>query len=53
MTWRLQLGKFLLKETSQFIELIEPIGSRYVDRIDQTAGPQWMPAARENRVNDH
>lgn len=44
---------FGLKETSQFIELIEPIGSRYVDRIDQTAGSQWMPAARENRVNDH
>ncbi|MDH3755312.1 MAG: hypothetical protein OEU32_15695 [Acidimicrobiia bacterium] len=31
----------------QFLDLIEPVGSRLVERIDATAGPNWMPAARE------
>ena len=38
------------EETMQFINLIEPVGSRYVKRIDETAGPNWMPAARANRI---
>jgi hypothetical protein len=32
--------------TRRFIELIEPVGDRFVERIDATAGPNWMPAAR-------
>ena len=35
--------------THRFIDLIAPIGSRLVDRIDVTAGPNWMPAARNRR----
>jgi hypothetical protein len=31
----------------EFLELIEPVGARLVERIDQTAGPSWMPAARD------
>lgn len=34
----------------QFIELIEPIGERLLERIDNTAGPDWMPAARLRRT---
>jgi hypothetical protein len=33
--------------TRRFVELIEPIGERLVERIDVTAGPNWMPAARD------
>ena len=33
----------------RFLELIEPVGARLLERIDDTAGPQWMPAARERR----
>jgi hypothetical protein len=33
--------------TRRFIELIEPFGGRLVERIDVTAGPNWMPAARD------
>lgn len=36
--------------TLQFLQLIEPVGSRFVQRIDETAGPNWMPAARERRL---
>lgn len=43
--WR-RLG---LETSQRFIELIEPVGSRLLSRIDDTAGPQWMPAARERR----
>lgn len=32
--------------TLELVELIEPVGSRLVERIDETAGPDWMPAAR-------
>jgi hypothetical protein len=38
--------------TMRFLELVEPVGDRLVERIDATAGPNWMPAAR-NRVTDH
>ncbi|MDX2380964.1 MAG: hypothetical protein QNM02_14525 [Acidimicrobiia bacterium] len=43
--WRL-LGE----ETSRrFVELVEPYGDRLMDRIDATAGPNWMPAGRTSR----
>ena len=41
--WR-NLG---IDQTTQFLELIEPVGSRYMDHIDKTAGSKWMPAGRE------
>ncbi|CAI8313092.1 MAG: Uncharacterised protein [Acidimicrobiales bacterium AG-410-I20] len=43
---------FGLEETIRFIDLLEPVGPRFVERIDQTAGPNWMPAARDNRPSD-
>ncbi len=33
--------------TRRFLDLVEPVGDRLVERIDLTAGPNWMPAARE------
>jgi hypothetical protein len=42
VAWR-SLGRDI---TQRFADLIEPVGARFVDRIDQTAGPNWMPAAR-------
>lgn len=41
--WR-HLG---IETCRRFVELIEPVGGRLVERIDQTAGPNWMPAARD------
>jgi hypothetical protein len=32
--------------TVAFCDLIEPVGERLLARIDATAGPRWMPAAR-------
>lgn len=43
--WR-RLG---METSRRFVELIEPVGPRLLARIDETAGPQWMPAARERR----
>lgn len=43
--WRL-LGE---DPTRKFIDLVEPFGQRFLDRIDATAGPNWMPAARDRR----
>ncbi len=36
--------------TRKFLDLLEPVSSRFVDRIDATAGPNWMPAARNREV---
>lgn len=36
-------------DTRRFLELAESVGLRFVDRIDATAGPDWMPAARDRR----
>lgn len=44
--WR-TLGR---ERTQQFLDLVEPVGPRLVARIDETAGPEWMPAARERRA---
>lgn len=45
LAWRL-LGE---EKTMQFLSLIEPVGDRYVDEINTTAGDNWMPAARPRR----
>jgi hypothetical protein len=34
----------------RFLDLVEPMGARLVERIDLTAGPNWMPAARDRPV---
>jgi hypothetical protein len=41
--WR-HLGE---ARTTRFIELMEPVGGRLLERIDLTAGPNWMPAGRD------
>jgi hypothetical protein len=33
--------------TRRLVELLEPVGDRFIERVDATAGPNWMPAARE------
>ncbi len=43
--WRL-LGE---ERTLAFLDLVEPVGPRFLERIDATAGPNWMPAARDRR----
>ena len=43
--WR-HLGEQL---TLDFVHLIEPIGHKFLARIDATAGENWMPAARDSR----
>lgn len=35
--------------TERFVTLAEPIGPTLLRHIDETAGPEWMPAARERR----
>jgi hypothetical protein len=40
--WRL-LGD---QRTEELLEVIDTAGDRLMARIDQTAGPQWMPAGR-------
>lgn len=35
--------------TRAFVDLVEPVGPLLLARIDETAGPDWMPAARERR----
>ncbi len=37
------------ERSEQLLALIEPVGERLLQRIDDTAGPNWMPAARERR----
>jgi len=43
--WR-SLGSEL---TKQYCALIEPVGHKFLARIDATAGENWMPAARDSR----
>ena len=43
--WR-HLGE---QKSLEFVQLIEPIGQRFLARIDATAGENWMPAARDSR----
>jgi hypothetical protein len=35
--------------TQEYLDLVEPVGEELLARIDQTAGENWMPAARERR----
>lgn len=35
--------------TEKFLALLEPMSERFVDEINQTAGENWMPAARPRR----
>jgi hypothetical protein len=37
------------ENTRAFLSLLEPISERFVDEINQTAGDNWMPAARPRR----
>lgn len=37
------------ERTERFLSLVEPVGARLVQRIDDAVGPQWMPAARDRR----
>lgn len=34
------------ERTRQFVDLVEPVGDRLIERVDATAGPNWMPAGR-------
>jgi hypothetical protein len=43
--WRL-LGA---QGTLDFLDVVEPVGDRLLRRIDETAGTEWMPAARPRR----
>jgi hypothetical protein len=45
LAWRI-LGE---RRTVEFLDLVEPVGERLLARIDATAGPEWMPAARPRR----
>ena len=33
--------------TNRFLDVVEPVGAALLARIDETAGPNWMPAARD------
>jgi hypothetical protein len=44
--WR-HLGE---ERTTAFLDLVEPVGDVLVRRIDETAGPNWMPAARDREA---
>jgi hypothetical protein len=37
--------------TLQLVELIAPVADRLLARVDETAGPNWMPAARLRRAD--
>lgn len=45
--WK-QLGVDL---TKRFLALVEPVGPRLMERVDATAGPNWMPAGRDRRAH--
>jgi hypothetical protein len=37
------------KNTRELLSILEPVGERYVQQINATAGENWMPAARPRR----
>ncbi len=45
VAWR-HLGE---ADTRRFLELAEPHGPALMARIDETAGPKWMPAGRDRQ----
>lgn len=46
LPWQL-LGE---ARTEAFVELVRPVADRLLARVDATAGPNWMPAARLRRA---
>ena len=38
------------ERTRAFLDVVEPVGDALLARIDVTAGPNWMPAARDRRA---
>ena len=38
------------ENTHAFLSLFEPVGQRFVEHINRTAGTNWMPAARPRRI---
>jgi hypothetical protein len=38
------------ERTQAFVDLIAPVSDRLLERVNQTAGPNWMPAARLRRA---
>ena len=46
--WR-HLGE---SSTRRYLDLVEPVGDRLIDRVDQTAGDRWMPAGRHRPGSD-
>lgn len=44
--WQL-LGE---ERTLAFLAAVEPVGEALLERVDVTAGPEWMPAARSRRA---
>ena len=38
------------EDAEAFVDLVAPVGERLLARIDETAGPDWMPAARTRRT---
>lgn len=38
------------ERTQAFVDLIAPVSERLLERVNQTAGPNWMPAARLRRA---
>lgn len=36
--------------TRRFLDLVEPVGPTLMARVDETAGPNWMPAGRDRRA---
>jgi hypothetical protein len=37
------------KNTLELLSILEPVGERYVQHINEIAGENWMPAARPRR----
>ncbi|MGA0862506.1 MAG: SCO6745 family protein [Ilumatobacteraceae bacterium] len=44
--WRM----FGEENTLRLLEIVEPVGARFLDHINETAGDFWMPAARTRRI---
>jgi hypothetical protein len=38
-----------IERCHRFLDLVEPVGDRLMERVDVTAGPKWMPAGRPIR----
>lgn len=36
--------------TRRYLEIVEPVGDRFLHHINETAGDFWMPAARQRRT---